>query len=114
MHLNDTDLSRFCQDKHDKIDNMHFQTYFSVLIAIVGAVSSAPIAEGTDAIQAVKKSMDGRFKPVWVIGFDEEQKEGNHIGFRLYREGDEPESTKAHGDHSKASGDHESSFWYYY
>ncbi|KAI0162295.1 hypothetical protein GGR57DRAFT_517634 [Xylariaceae sp. FL1272] len=67
----------------------------------------------------ILKARDGRFKPVWVIGHDEDEEKGQHIGFRLFDDGKELGQESRHRvskdhDHVKAHDDHESSFWYYY
>lgn len=116
---------------------MQFQTYLSILIALTGIASSAPTPADDAALMDIKSPMTrnlgktikksivsgGRFKPVWVIGYDEDEDKGDHIGFRLFDDGrddDESRHMKAHSDHRNghykgASGDdHESSFWYYY
>ncbi|KAI0546782.1 hypothetical protein F4679DRAFT_587158 [Xylaria curta] len=109
---------------------MQASTYLSILIALAGIVSSAPAPADGSMISvadnqppktglAITKRGQGRFKPVWVVGFDEDEEKGEHIGFKLFSEGkeDEPpreEDMKPHNGHAKAHDDHESSFWYYY
>ncbi|KAI0509201.1 hypothetical protein F5B22DRAFT_649249 [Xylaria bambusicola] len=115
---------------------MQLTSYISIIVAIAGFVSSAPSpapANGVGTIQARKsedgdaaaKRSAGRFKPIWVVGYDEDEEKGEHIGFRLFSEGDDDDSAahgegmKSHGGKTKAHApegkdDHESSFWYYY
>ncbi|RYC63354.1 hypothetical protein CHU98_g2859 [Xylaria longipes] len=94
---------------------MQFQTYLSILVAIAGVVGAAPApADNADAGKTLK-SRDGRFKPVWVIGLDENEEKGEHIGFRLFKDGDESKAfrMKSHG-HAQTQDDEESALWYYY
>ncbi|KAI0416089.1 hypothetical protein F5X98DRAFT_344699 [Xylaria grammica] len=105
---------------------MQFQTYLSILVAIAGVVSGAPTPvdgpasheiETRENVRAVKKSAGGRFKPIWVIGHDEDAEGGaEHIGFRLFEAGEEGVGAheKPHGFHGKTSDEEKSSFWYYY
>ncbi|KAI1170223.1 hypothetical protein F4777DRAFT_584105 [Nemania sp. FL0916] len=126
---------------------MRTQAYLSIIVAVAGIVNSVPItAEGavegaanltigapeadgavesiinaTEADVVPKKRTGGRFKPIWVVGYDEDEEKGEHIGFRLFSDGDkdsEPHEAhmKPHNAHVKAhdNHDHESSFWYYY
>ncbi|TGJ88468.1 hypothetical protein E0Z10_g330 [Xylaria hypoxylon] len=117
---------------------MQLSTYMSIIVAIVGVVRSAPApADGNAALDAptpegraiaLKKTSRsaGRFKPVWVVGFDEDEEKGEHIRFRLFSDRDK--DSQAHGDRMKSHNNkvkshnsqpkdhdnHKSSFWYYY
>ncbi|KAF2963961.1 hypothetical protein GQX73_g9618 [Xylaria multiplex] len=99
---------------------MQFKAYISILVALAGVVSSAP-TPADSAIETpegglIKKSANGRFKPVWVVGFDEDEEKGEHIGFRLIEKGGEGAGShaKSHGGHAETSSDEKQAFWYYY
>ncbi|KAI0415495.1 hypothetical protein F5X98DRAFT_376782 [Xylaria grammica] len=86
---------------------------------VVEDAHAAADAHATDTGVAVEKRIGGRFKPIWVVGFDEDEERGEHIGFRYFSDGDKDgmshdDGVKSHNGHAKAHDDHESSFWYYY
>ncbi|KAI0965753.1 hypothetical protein F4678DRAFT_451606 [Xylaria arbuscula] len=118
---------------------MQFTAYISIIVAIAGVVSSAPSPAPGNGVGVIRartpengntavKRTAGRFKPVWVVGHDEDEEKGEHIGFRLFSDGEEGDGTahteavNFHGEKTdtkthaapKDHDDHESSFWYYY
>ncbi|RWA07430.1 hypothetical protein EKO27_g7680 [Xylaria grammica] len=110
---------RLSQDTHAGIANMQ------VKAAPTPAKDPAVVdAQAPDTGVTVKKRIGGRFKPIWVVGYDEDEEKGEHIGFRYFSDGDKDgmshdggvkshdHDVKSHNDHAKAHDDHESSFWY--
>ncbi|KAI0203472.1 hypothetical protein F4808DRAFT_457747 [Astrocystis sublimbata] len=99
---------------------MQPQTYLSILIALAGIVSSAPTPVAHFDEGKTIKTREGRFRPVWVVGLDEDEEKGKHIGFRLWKDGwktdDEEGKTSRVGYHGypKTHEDEESALWYYY
>ncbi|KAI0860204.1 hypothetical protein F4860DRAFT_480503 [Xylaria cubensis] len=76
---------------------MQIQIYLSILFALAGIVSSAPV-DNADA----GKTLGTHFRPIWVIGLDGEDK-AQHIDVRPWKDGTENQASRSKShNHARA------------